>query len=543
MPSASIDAAYPRHGFRAQGRVGRLQPKSGDFNLSTPKQGAVRASSPEAFRERLLDYLSQSATLTEKALLEAGTVASTGSSSRAARMLDAWLKGRQGIDKGSRSTNTSAAPVARAHVAAPSFASNQVTSGRLAGEAGSTWAALSAAVARQAENGAPASPAPDAPAAVGSRRREEGDGELDLDLELALGLEPGEVHASGLDGVANTDADLSDGDFDFDGDESDSDFVYMPKAQYDLEDRLPDWAPRRLYGEPSECQVEPAASKFFSPGGDPGHERTDEYLGAYGPQERRKRLSGQRAPAPLAISPEGNRGDRMETFPGGASMVKDGLGRVKEIRTTRGDRLEFYYDGKGHLVSFVRIDAEGNIHSRADQDRHGVLVRDGNGRVRAQGEAIHVDPFGCVSISRQDGQYWSLDLVRSVHIERRLLADEFGKWVSMTALFSADGFRMATRFSPVDVEQMKRSQSGVGTAGGVDLVKPHLRSGHGRYRFYGRDGSVIEFCSDRDLEQLKPSGVMPPGSRPVIDKHWGRRQAGTAWESLREYLSNYLTPT
>ncbi|HNH76251.1 MAG TPA: hypothetical protein PLF23_20860, partial [Candidatus Obscuribacter sp.] len=139
--------------------------------------------------------------------------------------------------------------------------------------------------------------------------------------------------------------------------------------------------------------------------------------------------------------------------------------------------------------------------------------------------------------------YWSLDLVRSVHIERRLLADEFGKWVSMTALFSADGFRMATRFSPVDVEQVKGSQSGGGTVYGVELVKPHLRSGHGRYRFYGRDGSVIEFCSDRDLEQLKPSGVMPPGSRPVVDKHWGRRQAGTAWESLREYLSNYLTPT
>ncbi|MBK9281373.1 MAG: hypothetical protein IPM93_24705 [Candidatus Obscuribacter sp.] len=241
-----------------------------ELNLSTPKQGAVRASSPEAFRERLLDYLSQSATLTEKALLEAGTVASTGSSSRAARMLDAWLKGRQGIDKVNRSTNTSAAPVARAHVAAPSFASNQVTSGRLAGEAGSTWAALSAAVAGQAETGTPASQAPDGPAAVGSLHKEEGDGELDLDLELALGLEPGAGHASGLSGVENDDADLSDGDLDFDSDESDSDFVYMPKAQYDLEERLPDWAPRRIYGEPSESEVAPAALKFFSPGGDPG---------------------------------------------------------------------------------------------------------------------------------------------------------------------------------------------------------------------------------------------------------------------------------
>lgn len=539
MPSASIDAAYPRHGFRAQGRVGRFKPKSDDLNLSTPKQGTLRASSPEAFRERLLDYLSQSASLTEKALLEAGTVASAGSSSRAARMLDAWLKGRQGIDKGRRPSST-AAPVARAHVAAPSFAAEHVTSGRSSGQEGSSWADLSAAVALQAASGVTAVPASQPGGEVQSRSKEEGQAELDIDLELALGLEPGLSDIPGLNGPSSADGDIYDSDLcDSDSDWGDeSDFVYMPKAQYDLEERLPDWAPRRLYGAPAEIQNEGPTIKFFSPGGDPGHERSDE---TFGPQDRRKRLSGQRAPAPLAISPEGNRGDRMETFPGGASMVKDGLGRVKEIRTTRGDRLEFYYDGKGHLVSFVRIDAQGNIHSRADQDRHGVLVRDGNGRVRAQGEAIHVDPFGCVSISRPDGQYWSLDLVRSVHIERRLLADEFGKWVSMTALFSADGFRMATRFSPV--EQVKRTESELGTASGAGLVKPHLRSGHGRYRFYGRDGSVIEFCSDRDLEQLKPSGVMPPGSRPVIDKHWGRRQAGTAWESLREYLSNYLTPT
>lgn len=535
MPSASIDAAYPRHGFRAQGRVGRFKPKSDDLNLSTPKQGTLRASSPEAFRERLLDYLSQSASLTEKALLEAGTVASAGSSSRAARMLDAWLKGRQGIDKGSRPTGA-ASPLARAHVAAPSFVSEHVTSGRSSGQEGRTWADLSAAVALQAANGATPLPACEGGGQGKSRGKEEGEGELDIDLELALGLEPCLGDLPGPNGASNVDGDLCDGDSDWDGDESA--FVYMPKAQYDLEERLPDWAPRRLYGAPAEIPAQSPTIKFFSPGGDPGHERSDE---TFGPQDRRKRLSGQRAPVPLAISPEGNRGDRMETFPGGASMVKDGLGRVKEIRTTRGDRLEFHYDGKGHLVSFVRIDAQGNIHSRADQDRHGVLVRDGNGRVRAQGEAIHVDPFGCVSISRQDGQYWSLDLVRSVHIERRLLADEFGKWVSMTALFSADGFRMATRFSPV--EPVKRTDSEFGTAGGADLVKPHLRSGHGRYRFYGRDGSVIEFCSDRDLEQLKPSGVMPPGSRPVVDKHWGRRQAGTAWESLREYLSNYLTPT
>lgn len=62
----------------------------------------------------------------------------------------------------------------------------------------------------------------------------------------------------------------------------------------------------------------------------------------------------------------------------------------------------------------------------------------------------------------------------------------------------------------------------------------------GSYRFYGRDGSIIDFDSDSELQQLKPSTVLPPGSKPVPQAHSGKRQAGTAWESLREYVFNYL---
>ena len=62
----------------------------------------------------------------------------------------------------------------------------------------------------------------------------------------------------------------------------------------------------------------------------------------------------------------------------------------------------------------------------------------------------------------------------------------------------------------------------------------------GTYRFYGRDGSIIDFNSDSELEQLKPKNVLPPGSKPVPAAHRGKRQAGTAWEALREYVFNYL---
>lgn len=432
------DSNYPRHALRAQGRSVRAFGSGESKEVSSLEQAiksAVNANASSGaqsdFRTRLLDYLSRSAYLTEKSLLETGT-SHAGTSSRAARMLDAWLKGRQGLGPEDR-------------------------------ELGATTGSGVAGGAKLS------------------------------------GLN---VSMFGADGAHNPDDEVLDPYLDNDLDLGINDFVYMPKAQYELEERLPDWASHREKDAPIITYKAPEKSG------------------------RPDKPAKMNAATPQDVSPRA-RGERLETFAGGTRMVKDNLGRVKEISAADGGRLEFYYDEKGHLSSFVRIDRQGRIHSRAEADLHGVLVRDSSGRVRAQGESIQVDPFGCVSISRRDGQFWSFDLVRSVHIERRLLPDEFGRFVSMTALFSADGFRMATRFSPVNQEKEKEKRRPFG-------------QGAGSYRFYGRDGSVIEFSSDRDLEQLKPSGVKGPGAREVEEKHWGRRQAGTAWESLREYVSNYL---
>jgi len=229
-------------------------------------------------------------------------------------------------------------------------------------------------------------------------------------------------------------------------------------------------------------------------------------------------------------------GERVETFPNGARVVKDSIGRVQEIVSERGVSVTLRYDEKGHLASFVRADAKGTIHSQGEADSHGVLVRDGRGRVKAQGESMQVDAGGCVSIAREDGQFWSIDLVRSVHTERRLLPDANGQWISMTALFCSDGFRMTTRFRPVQRNEFQPDMqesltSNVNFSGGEDS---------GSYRFYGRDGSIVDFASDSELEQLKPAHVSPPGSKKVPCSHQGKRQAGTAWESLREYVFNYL---
>jgi len=223
-----------------------------------------------------------------------------------------------------------------------------------------------------------------------------------------------------------------------------------------------------------------------------------------------------------------NNGTRKEVFPNNASVTKDALGRVKEVRSQEGIRIQFGYDGKGHLVSFVRTLPSGRVHSRADKDRHGVVVRDERGRVKAQGDNIAVDPRGCVSIRKLDGQFWCVDLVRGIHIERRILEDMSGAWHSLTALMAYDGFRMATRF-----QALNQSYRRFG-----DWLAP---STQGVFRFYGRDGSMIVFESDADLQNLRPQRVESKGAIRVEPELAGKRQARTAWDAVHEYTSLYLS--
>jgi YD repeat-containing protein len=212
-------------------------------------------------------------------------------------------------------------------------------------------------------------------------------------------------------------------------------------------------------------------------------------------------------------------GTRVECYDNGAAILKNALGKVVEVRSPTGETLSCRYDDDGNLQSFLRNDCYGKVHSLGERDRHQIIVRDVNGRVKAAGESMSVDPIGCLMVHNYDGQFVSLDLVRGLHIERRRVNGDDG-YNTVTAVFTHDGFRMATRFheakapgEPADGE-------------GVD-----------RLRFYGRDGSMIEFGSEEELRALRPCRVLPPASVHV-DRSWrGKWQAGTAWEAVQEYLA------
>ncbi|MDR3613129.1 MAG: hypothetical protein P4L53_06165 [Candidatus Obscuribacterales bacterium] len=233
-----------------------------------------------------------------------------------------------------------------------------------------------------------------------------------------------------------------------------------------------------------------------------------------------------------------NNGRRFESYDTGAVLEKDEFGRVTQIRSRSGASISIYYDRDGSPEGFVRIDEKGKTHSIAECDRQGVVVRDEHGRPRAQGDSLSVDQRGCLSICRSDGQFWSVDLVYGRHIERRRLSDEAGLWHILTGIFAADGFRMVTLFqkvteSPRDV--------GVVTIEAANQWWTNAPLATGSFRFYGRDGSVIEFISEDALTNLQPTHVWSPGTRQV-DVVWkGRHQAGTAWDSVQEYVSSYLS--
>lgn len=227
----------------------------------------------------------------------------------------------------------------------------------------------------------------------------------------------------------------------------------------------------------------------------------------------------------LQLLPQGR---RMESLDNGAQIIKDSLGRVIEVRSPLGPILRTRYDENGHLRFFVRTDKEGNIQSYGESDKQGVVVHDPEGRVRAAGESMAIDRVGRLSIVRKDGQFWSIDLARGLHVERRQMVDEDGQWKAITAVFAYDGFRMVTRFQSMDAREFDEEE-GCYRPTCDSIIREEIR-------LYGRDGSCVQFDSEDAIEELRPSRVWPPGSRAVDKKYRNRWQAGTAWQAVREYL-------
>lgn len=218
---------------------------------------------------------------------------------------------------------------------------------------------------------------------------------------------------------------------------------------------------------------------------------------------------------------------RNEDLSCGGKIIKDMLGRVLYVRSQRGIALSYTYDPQGRLVYWMRTDGEGHVHSIGECNYENLIenkdkivtVRDGAGRVFAQGHSASISPDGTLTIRKLDGQYWSIDIIREIHVERRLIDRSDVKWNFVTALLADDGFRLSSKFQ---VHQTN------------DMTK---------FRFYGRDGSVVQFNSEEALASKQPDSVYPAASRDIDSTFQYRdgMKARTAWDAVYEYYPLFIS--
>jgi hypothetical protein len=215
-------------------------------------------------------------------------------------------------------------------------------------------------------------------------------------------------------------------------------------------------------------------------------------------------------------------GHRVESYENGARVMKDELGRVVEVSSHANQQMFITYSKAGFLSAFCLLDAFGNVLLVGEQDASSVIVKGAKGQIQAVGEYMSVGPNGCLTVHRLDGQFWSVDLVLNTFTERRFMVDRNKRTHCLTAIFSDDGFRMMTRFQALPTDG----------PGDSEHLNYHGNPAQVTLRFYGRDGSMIEFDSDENLESVKPSLVQPAAKQRLH----GKRNNRTAWDAVERYL-------
>jgi hypothetical protein len=216
-------------------------------------------------------------------------------------------------------------------------------------------------------------------------------------------------------------------------------------------------------------------------------------------------------------------GHRVESYENGARVMKDELGRVVEVTSQTNQQMFITYSKAGILSAFCLLDPCGNVLMVGEHDDQSVVVKGSKGQMQAVGEYMSVGPNGCLTVHRLDGQFWSVDLVLSTFTERRFMVDRDKRAHCLTAIFSDDGFRMMTRFQALPSEGTGEADNPLIYQGNPAQVT---------LRFYGRDGSMIEFDSDENLESVKPSLVQPAAKQRLH----GKRNNRTAWDAVERYL-------
>lgn len=203
----------------------------------------------------------------------------------------------------------------------------------------------------------------------------------------------------------------------------------------------------------------------------------------------------------------------------GGRIQTNGLKKIVEICSIAGDRITFQYSSAGELHAFTRFSPAGAVVSNGVDSDGRVVVKDASGRVLLNGEGMSLTASGCLTIGEGPGQTLSIDLLRAVYTERKLVESESGSRFALTAMFALDGFRTVTCFQPL----LNNGNGGRAEESSQEQVF---------MRFYGRDGSMLSFDSEENLKSFSPSQIEPPGSKLVKSVFVEESPAHTAWDAV-----------
>lgn len=224
-------------------------------------------------------------------------------------------------------------------------------------------------------------------------------------------------------------------------------------------------------------------------------------------------------------------GQRVEVYARGSELTKDDAGNVIKAVSREGNQISVRYASDGNLRSFTMLKHTGEPHSTGELNGHSVIIRDEHGRVKALGESMSLSKSGCLTIHQFDGQFLSVDFVRELHAERRYVENKLNKVFRLTACFAFDGFRFMTNFQAFNCGA-PHADDADGNHWIPSTAEPQ---GPALFRFYGRDGSLLQFRSQAELMRIE-SSAMRLARSVVSSASQGHGQ--TAWDSVNLYASS-----
>lgn len=209
----------------------------------------------------------------------------------------------------------------------------------------------------------------------------------------------------------------------------------------------------------------------------------------------------------------------------GAVVVRNRLTQISEISSRSGEKIRFTYGAEGDLRSYTRRLPSGQIHSSGEVDGDSIVVRDGAGQVVLIGESMSVSDSGQLAIKRRQGQFLRVDLISETYTERRVVRSEPGNICRLTAMFALDGFRMHTHFQVLKIYRQASDEISEETWNAPET--------HQSLRFYGRDGSVLEFDSIDKVRLQQNFHAMSFMAQPSLPDGL---PGLTAWDSANSYV-------